>query len=94
MYIYGNISLNSFQNGKYFKCSTENQITNIMLSASFPKYDKKDDRTEQATDDNIIRRMSIPSWITKATDTHTEYEIFIAFLLQKWLHLSSSMLLL
>ena len=27
----------------------------------------------QATDDNIIRRMRFAYWITKATDTHSEY---------------------
>jgi hypothetical protein len=31
------------------------------------------------TDDNIIRRMRFASWITKATDTHSEYVILIAF---------------
>jgi hypothetical protein len=39
----------------------------------------------QATDDNIIRRMRFACWITKATDTHSEYVILIAFLLQQWL---------
>ena len=29
----------------------------------------------QATDDNIIRRMRVACWITKATGTHSEYEI-------------------
>jgi hypothetical protein len=33
-----------------------------------------------------IRRMRIACWITKATNTHSEYVIFIAFLLQQWLH--------
>jgi hypothetical protein len=33
----------------------------------------------QATDDNIIRRMRLACWITKATDTHSEFVIFIAF---------------
>jgi hypothetical protein len=28
---------------------------------------------------NIIRRMRFAYWITEATDTHSEYEIFIAF---------------
>jgi hypothetical protein len=32
-------------------------------------------RARQATDDNIIRRMRFACWITKATDTHSEYEI-------------------
>jgi hypothetical protein len=39
----------------------------------------------QATDDNIILRMSTACWIPKATDTHSEYVICIAFPLQQWL---------
>ena len=35
---------------------------------------------------NIIRRMRIACWIPKATDTHSEYAILIAFRLQQWLH--------
>jgi hypothetical protein len=31
-----------------------------------------------------IRRMRIACWIPKATNTHSEYVIFIAFQLQKW----------
>jgi hypothetical protein len=46
----------------------------------------------QATDDNIIRRMRVACWITKATDTHTKYVILIAFPRQQWLHESTSML--
>ena len=30
-------------------------------------------RVGQATDDNIIRRMRFACWITKATDTYSEY---------------------
>ena len=33
----------------------------------------------QATDDNIIRLMLIACWIPKATNTHSEYVIRIAF---------------
>jgi hypothetical protein len=39
-------------------------------------------RSRQATDDNIIQRMRFACWITKATDTHSEYVILIA--LQQW----------
>ena len=46
----------------------------------------------QATDDNIIRRMRFTCWITKATDTHPEYVIFIAFPQQHWLRERASML--
>jgi len=33
----------------------------------------------QATDDNIIRRMRIACWMTKATDTHSDYIILTVF---------------
>ena len=33
----------------------------------------------QATDDSIIRRMRIACWITEATDTHSEYVMFLLF---------------
>jgi hypothetical protein len=39
-----------------------------------------------------IWRVRIACWITKATDTHSEYVILIAFPLQQWLHDGSSML--
>ena len=40
---------------------------------------KNYDRTRQARDDNTIRLMRIALCISKATDTHTEYVIIIAF---------------
>jgi hypothetical protein len=43
-------------------------------------------RAEQATDGNIARRVRIACWITKATDTHSQYVVFIAFLPQQLLH--------
>jgi hypothetical protein len=39
-----------------------------------------------------IWRVRIACWITKATDTHSEYVILIAFPLQQWLHDGSLML--
>jgi hypothetical protein len=33
----------------------------------------------------IIRRIGIALWISKATNTHSQYVIIIAFLLQQWL---------
>ena len=39
-----------------------------------------------------IRRMRIACWITKATDTHTEYVIFIAFPVEQWLRVRVSVL--
>jgi hypothetical protein len=44
------------------------------------------------TDDNIIRCMRFAYWITKATDTSSEYVIFTAFPRQQWLHERASML--
>jgi hypothetical protein len=40
----------------------------------------------------ITRRMRFACWITKATDTHSEYVVFIAFLRQQWLQQRASML--
>jgi hypothetical protein len=53
---------------------------------------KKYGTAGQATDDNIIRRMRFTCWMTKATDTHSEYIIFIAFPRQQWLCERASML--
>jgi len=39
-----------------------------------------------------IWRMRITCWITKATDTHSEYVIRIAFQLQSWLRERASLL--
>jgi hypothetical protein len=47
---------------------------------------EKYDTATQATDNNIIRRMRIACWISKATGTDSEYAILIAFPQQQWLH--------
>ena len=39
-----------------------------------------------------IRRMRIACWIPKATNTHSQYVILIAFPLQQWLHERDTML--
>ena len=49
-------------------------------------------KARQATDDNTIGRMGIECWITKATDTYSEYVIIIAFLRQQWLRERASIL--
>jgi hypothetical protein len=49
-------------------------------------------RARQATDDNITRRMRFACWITKATNTHSEYVILIAFPRQQWLRERASVL--
>ena len=45
-----------------------------------------------ATDDNITGHMRLPYWMTKATDTHPEYIIFIPFPLHQWLRERPSIL--
>jgi hypothetical protein len=60
------------------------------LSDNVEKYckdtqtDRQTDR--QTTDDNIILRIHLACWIIKATETHSEYVILIAFPQQQWLH--------
>jgi hypothetical protein len=39
-----------------------------------------------------IWRMRVACWITKATDTRSEYVTLIAFPLQQWLQVRASML--
>jgi hypothetical protein len=46
----------------------------------------------QATDENTIQHMRISYWITKATDTHWEYVLLIAFPRQQWLRERASIL--
>jgi hypothetical protein len=46
----------------------------------------------QNTDGSIIRRMYFSCCITKATNTHSEYEIIHAFPLQHWLRERASLL--
>jgi hypothetical protein len=49
-------------------------------------------RAGQATEHTIIRRMRFAYWITKATDTHSEYVIRIAFRRHQWLRERASTL--
>jgi hypothetical protein len=48
-------------------------------------------RVGQATD-NIIRRMCMACWITKATYTDSKYVILVAFPWQQWLRERAAML--
>ena len=62
---------------------TENKNTHFMFNNFVRRSHSLEDNVEeygrarQATDDNIIRRMA--RWISKATNTHSEYVILIAF---------------
>jgi hypothetical protein len=58
--------------------------THILFNNFFPPKIVNDISTaRQITDANKIRRMRIARWIPKATNTHSEYVIFIGFTLQQ-----------
>jgi len=46
----------------------------------------------QTTDDSIIWCMHLACWVKKATDTYSEFVIFIAFPRQQWLRECASTL--
>jgi hypothetical protein len=65
------------------------------VTSSFPyfvPFVRKYCTAGQATDDKIIRRVLVVCWITKATDTNSEYVIIIAFPWQQWLRECASIL--
>jgi hypothetical protein len=68
-------------------------VSNVFFRKSCPLLGnvEKYRRAWQATDDSITRRMRFAYWITKATDTHSEYVISLAIPRQQWLHERSSM---
>ena len=53
---------------------------------------EKYSRARQAADDSIMRRMHPACWLPKATNTHSEYVLLIAFPPQQWLRERPSML--
>ena len=98
MYIYGNTSLNYF----YFWQKLQRKIKTHFLCPklffffrkSCPLRDSMEmwGKAGQATYHNIITRIRFAFWITKATDIHSEYIIFTAFLQQQWLRERALML--
>jgi hypothetical protein len=89
-----------FLEWEMFRTKVKNKIkTHILCSITFPQKScclwdnvEKYGTARQTTDDNIIRRMRFACWITKTTDTHSEYVILIAFPRQQWLRERASML--
>ena len=77
----------------------ENIKTHILgLVTFYPKWSHLEDNLKkmfgaagQATVDSIIRRIGFSCWLTKATHTHSEYVILIAFPQQQWLREGSSL---
>jgi hypothetical protein len=70
--------------------------THILCSITFVSENILWDNVEkfctagQAIDN--IRHMRVACWVPKATNTHSEYVVLIAFPLQQWLHESASLL--
>jgi hypothetical protein len=81
-----------------YKSCRGNQNTYFLCSANFftPKSCRLRDNVEKIVEPDkpqmTIWRMRIACWITKATNTHSEYVILIAFLQQKWLRECASLL--
>jgi hypothetical protein len=67
-------------------------LSSITFFLKIVPFMEKYGRAREVTDDNIKRRMRAACWITKATDTHSEYAILIAFPRQQWLRECFSML--
>jgi hypothetical protein len=79
------------------KSCEENQSTHFMFNNVSPKMVPflrcwKYGIVREATDDTIIRRVRFACWITKATETHSEYVMFIVFPRRQWLRERPSML--
>jgi hypothetical protein len=76
----------------------ENQNTHLVLNNISRKSYllcnnvQKCSRDRQDTNENIMRRIGIACWITKAPDTHSEYVICIAFPWQQYLRERALML--
>jgi hypothetical protein len=82
------------------KSCRQNQNTHFLFNVFLPSRKscrlrdnvRKYGTAGQATYDNIIQRMRFANWITKATDTHSEYIVHIAFARQHWLRERASTL--
>ena len=75
------------------KSCTETRNTHFTIRNFFPPLENRavceikwKNIVESERPQKKIWRMRISRWIPKATNTHSEYVIFISFLLQQWLH--------
>jgi len=58
----------------------ENIITHILCSITFYELTCKNTiQATRVTDHNIVRRKRFACWVTEATNTHSEYVVFISF---------------
>ena len=96
------ISPNSSQNEKYFMHKLQRKskhqfyaqytfFENCTAYETMWRNMVQSDRP-QMTIRGTVQRMRIACWITKTTNTHSEYVIITVFLLQQWLRESASIL--
>jgi len=82
------LELEVFQTEVVEKVKTYVMLDNFFFfSKIVPLWDNegKCDRAGQGTDNSLIRRMDFICWISKATHTHLEYIVLIAFSRKQWL---------
>ena len=100
MYICDNMLLNLSNNEKCFKQKLWRISKHILCSITPPPkkilhvWDNVERycRARQATDGNIMRHVHFAYWIVKATETHSDCIILLAFAQQHWLCKCTSML--
>ena len=99
MYIYDQISLNYYSNEKVSDKICREKITKhilcsiTLLAESRAVYEIMwKNIVEPDRPDMTVWRMRIACWMPKATNTHSEYVILIAFSLQQGLHERVSLL--
>ena len=80
-----NVSVNNFGENQNSFFAQKSFAVNLPFAKYVEKYGR-------ATQDNTMRSMRIVCWIIKATYTHTEHVILIAFPRQSCLHERASML--
>jgi hypothetical protein len=102
MYIYGNTVSRWILfriRAVWDKSSRENHNTHFLFNNFLPEnrflYEimwKNMVQSDKPQTTNVIWRMRFACWITKATDTHSEYVIVVAFPRQQWLRERASVL--
>ena len=94
-YIFDQIQLNSFYNDKYFRLKPKWNSQHILRSMTFFRgvYEKMWENMVQPDRLQLtVWSTRIACWTPKATNTHSEYVMLIAFPLQQWLQERPSML--
>jgi hypothetical protein len=91
IHIYENVLSSSSQNEKYFRQSCrENKKSHFVFSNTPGKSCRLWDNmwkygtAVRAVGGNIMRRLRFSCWVTKPTETHSEYVLLTAFPRQRW----------